>query len=767
MDSPTPPVVHSTSTPEAEPTATSEHGLLTVSSLLDTLNDPGSAAPPLQIPGEHKAEINHQNRLIQVRLGIASSLFTALRVKHTPTALHCLRVALHSSSWGQHFDMSDSFRDEIEVAALLHDIGKIGVPDAVLTKPGKLTRDEVAAMDQNRLMGQQILHSCCASQSILDIVKYTPAWFNGRRPGFDLHGNAIPLGARLVAILDAFDSMTTDHVYRRAMSRDQAIAELYKCAGTQFDPKLVSEFCELLTGDQITMSSQLTNRWLRDLSPQTSNGFWRLIASPDSGGRVSMDILFHQKLLNSMHDGVVFVDTARRILLWNRAAERLTGISSHSVIQRRWTPRLIGMRGENGEFLTSESCPIGEALASGVQTLRRLSVRSRSGRDLSVDAHLVPVLGGDGILHGATLLLHDASSQISLEQRVQTLHQKATRDPLTKVANRAEFDRVLAHFVASHLERHLPCALIICDVDHFKQVNDTYGHPAGDEVLVEFAALLQRSSDPADLVARYGGEEFVMLCADCTNAVAAQRADAIRQELSELPLPSLGNRSITASFGVTEIQAGDTPMTMLRRADRALLQAKANGRNRVVQLGNGSPQPPVAKRSKSWLNWLPWADRFSLLEETLVTSIPVSQATERLRGFVSDHHAEILSAEGNQLVLESVTSPANQSRRSSDRSVSLLLSLQFNEVSAAADQDSDTGHHRTLIRVSIHPARARERRRNNASERARQLLESMRSYLSAQEFRGALEEFQPTTHSNLLSQFIAMQSDSRDSESSP
>ena len=128
---------------------------------------------------------------------------------------------------------------------------------------------------------------------------------------------------------------------------------------------------------------------------------------------------------------------------------------------------------------------------------------------MQVDLHAVPVVDKDGTTHGATIVLHDASPEASLEQRCQSLHERATKDPLTQVANRAEFDRTLEMFVAAHLERRLPCSLVICDIDHFKKINDTYGHPAGDEALKSFAALLKGYCRPGDLVARYGGEEFV------------------------------------------------------------------------------------------------------------------------------------------------------------------------------------------------------------------------------------------------------------------
>ena len=102
---------------------------------------------------------------------------------------------------------------------------------------------------------------------------------------------------------------------------------------------------------------------------------------------------------------------------------------------------------------------------------------------MAVDAHAIPVINEQGVTQGAILLFHDASSETSLEQRCQSLHEKATKDPLTQVANRAEFDRVHAMFVAAHQQQQVPCSLMMCDLDRFKLVNDTYGHQAGDDAI--------------------------------------------------------------------------------------------------------------------------------------------------------------------------------------------------------------------------------------------------------------------------------------------
>src|SRR5689334_3922860 len=132
---------HSSATPTAEPASPRppEAHLAALSHLLTNLDE--GASP------KARAEQANQNRLVQVRLGLASSLYMALRAKHAPTANHCLRVALGVSSWAMARNMPPAELDQLEVAALLHDIGKIGVPDLVLTKPGKLTPEEAHSMD--------------------------------------------------------------------------------------------------------------------------------------------------------------------------------------------------------------------------------------------------------------------------------------------------------------------------------------------------------------------------------------------------------------------------------------------------------------------------------------------------------------------------------------------------------------------------------------------------------------------------------------------
>ena len=681
------------------------------------------------------------NQLIQVRLGIASSLYIALRLKHAATASHGLRVALSGSAWASRMNLPDEERDIIEVAALLHDVGMIGVPDEVLLKPGPLDSHESLIVERARAMTLEVLRAACAEQAILGIVENTSAWYDGSKGNYRVKGADIPLGSRMIAIVEAFDAMTTDRVFRPALSIERAAQELFEFAGSQFDPELVEQFVELQAGHQSQLRGEVAGRWLRSLVPDTANPYWELNTLPPPSSPPDAESMFPAKLLESMHDAVLFVDVRLHITLWNHGAERLTGISGTSVHQNQWTASLLKMQNEKGELINEDDCPVLCAISSGVQSLRRLTIFGRTGKPVSVDSHVMPVVSKDGTVLGAILLMHDASSETSLEERCQSLHEKATKDLMTQVANRAEFDRVHEAFVKHHKQQQVPCSLIICDLDRFKLVNDNYGHQAGDEAIKTLAKLLRTSCRTGDLVARYGGEEFVMLCADCDNATAARRADQIRKGLSQISQPKLDGRSITASFGVTEIQPGDNAETMLRRADRALLMAKSEGRNRVVQLGVGAGGEE--KKPKRGF----WASKPSnpeiLLEQDLLTRVPIVIAIEKLRGFVADRCAKIVATDGSHVRLE--IDDRSKRRRRNDRPITFSVELTFSKELQAPQSDDSASRQvsRTRIQVTITPHKKRDRRRNDVEDRAREVLANLRSYLmasvdEAQESKGVL-----------------------------
>ena len=682
-----------------------------VQSLVDSLTDDDTR--PLGV-AETKL-------FVQARLGMAGSLFIALRAKHAETAAHCFRVAATCSSWAEQMKLPESLRDSLEVASLLHDIGKIGVADNILLKPGRLTPDETVVMDRHWQAGLDILRASCTSNEVLDIVRYTSSWYDGSRGFARCTREQIPLGARMLAIVDAFDAITSDQLYRSGVSREKALAELFRFAGKQFDPNLVQQFSELNDTQPYGRFTTPPREWLKSLETGIDLGSWKLRESLSVATDEKIVLPFETTLLRELQDAVIFVDHNLHVMHWNPGAERLTGIAPINIQQRPWIPELLHLRDEQGRSIVEDACPVTRAVRHGERQMGQVSIRGRNNRELAVRLDAMPVRGSDRSNLGAVVVVRDISNEKSLAALCQRLHEQAINDPMTKTANRAEFQRVHELFVAAHQQRNLPCSLIICDIDHFKEVNDNFGHPVGDEVIKSFARLLKNECRPGDLVARYGGEEFVVLCADCSNGPAAGRAEEIRKTFANLPQPSMNGRKVTVSMGVTEIQPGDTPSTMLSRADRALYEAKHRGRNAVVQLGSGMPSDSGADLGLE-------SDRENgnrnLVSQTMRSFVPRLIIMEKLRGYCLDHRASKLRWEEGHIELQVGSGGFSLLRRQSDRQIPCIVDVRLRDI---PEDDSLASH--TRIDVTISARKGRDRRRAETNKRARQLLASLKAYM--------------------------------------
>ncbi len=548
--------------------------------------------------------------MIKSRLGVYSALFLALRAKHPPTAAHCLRVALGCSKWAATLEMEEEERSLLEVAALLHDVGKLWVPDRVLQKSETLVGNEQTLLELHCELAIELLSGASANSDLLEIIRSYRTHFdiselaNGQSA---TESSKVPRAARMIAIVDAFDSMTAEQPFRKAMSREVAEAELFKHAGSQFDPTLVKQFSLLISQPNSQLEKSLGKRWLHQLAQHGTPGFSEGSLPASSGAMQNIiDTLYHRRLLETMPDAIIYVDSEGLILSWNHAAEKMTGRSASVMLHQRLSAELIGLTDGSGKTLSEEHCPLSQALHSKVACTFNMRLQDSDKPAIQVALHTLPVFNSQREVCGAIYIIRDATVQALLEERVQCLQEIATTDPLTNVSNRAELNNHLPDFVTTHINLGQPGSLIICDIDHFKRINDTYGHQAGDEALIIFGKVLKQLARDGDLVARFGGEEFVLLCANCDNASATSRAEEIRRAVATTPIASLRNNCMTASFGVTEIQNGDNDETLLARADRALLLAKDTGRNRVVQLGAGlQPQEETSGQTKSsWFSWL-------------------------------------------------------------------------------------------------------------------------------------------------------------------
>ncbi len=678
------------------------------------------------------------------RLGIYSSLLHTLRAKHAPTAAHCMRVAQSISAWGLYHDVSEDDLLKLELTGLLHDIGKVGIPERILQKPGRLAPEERAIVELHPRVGVEILRSANVDQLILDSIEQIGVWFDQSNRVSKGH---LPIAQRILSIADAFDAMTSEQIYRPAMSVKQSLAELERMGGTQFDPSLVSSFRSTVLNFKDDLARAVSSRWSNDsgttfvhLFEGEQNQNWQGSAAIES-----LNSVFHQNMMNRMNDGVIFIDTESTILEWNQAATRLTGLKQSSLLHSTWSPNLIGLSDENGNTVSSDACPIAQALSTHETKISRFRIQNQDGRLLMVEIQSMPIFDQHGVLRGAAMLLGDASNQVTMEQKMVDLHTRATQDPLTKVANRSELNKQLKQLVQQCQTEKIEASVLICDIDYFKRINDTFGHAAGDDALVSFAAVLKSLSRESDLVARYGGEEFVILCMDCDLKSAVQIAETIREKLRATPLESIKGKTITASYGVSQIVVGDDCDSALERADQGLLQAKQTGRDRVIAVSadaadqairnenntnqNESATAPAPKTS--WFGWLNSGDNKSLIGKELLTNFSRDMVAEKLKGFVSDSKAEVISVDADRVELRIDSRYAPIQRRESDRPIVFSLALDLIDFELVGARAQTLTQNVTKLKLEVNPTRNRDRRIDNILDLGNRLTRSFEVYLSA------------------------------------
>jgi diguanylate cyclase (GGDEF)-like protein/PAS domain S-box-containing protein len=289
-------------------------------------------------------------------------------------------------------------------------------------------------------------------------------------------------------------------------------------------------------------------------------------------------------LFETVPQGVVYQDAHGQITSANQAAQRILGLTMDQLQGRSSVdPHWEAVR-EDGSPFPGPEHPAMQALRTGQpvkDVVMGISVPGRDRTWLMVNA--TPIFK-QGRLAQVYASFEDITQRIRLGNELQ---RQATTDDLTGVANR----RSLMGRLASEFERvqrhpHLTCCLLALDLDLFKGVNDTWGHAAGDAVLLHAARLMGRATRQHDLVGRTGGEEFTIVLPDTSADEACALADRLRHSIAATPVPHAGvGISITVSIGVSLIAPGDTGIdAVLARADRALYQAKAQGRNQVRRL---------------------------------------------------------------------------------------------------------------------------------------------------------------------------------------
>jgi diguanylate cyclase (GGDEF)-like protein/PAS domain S-box-containing protein len=319
--------------------------------------------------------------------------------------------------------------------------------------------------------------------------------------------------------------------------------------------------------------------------------------SPIAPGEIPFGQEFFRRLFDNLYDGVYFVDKTRRILFWNTGAQRLTGYAPEEVLGSYCYANILNHTDEEGNELCVDGCPLLATVTTGIPASKRVFLRHKDGRRIAVDVHVMPLRNDAGDVIGGVEIFRDASSFVALEHAYGRLHELAEKDPLTGVANRRHLDAMLDHQVGLLRRTGIPFSVIMADIDHFKEINDTWGHPVGDKALVSVAEQMQQTCRASDCIGRWGGDEFMVVLPEQLLLDAAVLADRLRLAIAAKTPGELEGRGVTTSFGVAEAMFGDTVAKLIERVDAALYRAKSEGRN-CVETTDRSPVDGAASQTQ-------------------------------------------------------------------------------------------------------------------------------------------------------------------------
>jgi len=292
---------------------------------------------------------------------------------------------------------------------------------------------------------------------------------------------------------------------------------------------------------------------------------------------------FYQSILDSLYDGVYFVDKERNIVYWNKGAERITGYKSENVIGLSCADNLLVHVDEKGCQLCLSNCPLTATMQDGHIHEAPVFLRHAQGYRVPVMVHASPLYNEAGEIIGAVESFSDNSFVVNMRQQIEELALAANQDALTGVANRRSISSFLQAALTEVSLQGPPSAIMMIDIDHFKRINDTYGHNIGDQVLKMVVNTLQKNLRTSDGIGRWGGEEFIIVLRQISPAKLPIVAEKLRALVAASIVPlELEPVRVTISIGATLLRSGEMLEQAVERADRLLYTSKETGRNRVT-----------------------------------------------------------------------------------------------------------------------------------------------------------------------------------------
>ena len=583
------------------------------------------AAPPLYLVyrsytlylGRIEEQQKHILEMSQLHLRTIETLALAIDAKDDTTAAHLRRVQIYASEIGKELKLSPSEMSALEAAALLHDVGKLAVPEYIISKPGKLTEEEFEKMKVHPVVGAEILERVHFPYPVVPIVRSHHEKWDGTGYPDGLAGEQIPIGARILSAVDCLDALASRRQYRPAIPLEDAMLIVAEQAGKSYDPRVVAVLqtrfrdLERKAKAEATEIFRLSSNVKVERGEAPATGFEErdrksepAVPAADFSLAISNARREFQLLIEVTNDlgNSLSLDETLALL-----AVRVGKIVEHDAIgiylleDDKLSPRYV--KGESFRLLSSLQIPVGQGLSGWVaeNNLPILNgnpavepgylndprlvtpLRSAISVPLRSKERTVGVLTLYSLRSAAFTADHrrillaiapKAGHAIDNSLRFEFATNAADTDELTGLVNARYLFGHLQQEVARHSRSGGAFAVVLLDLDGFKNANDSFGHLAGNRILQAVAAGMRQNCRAGDVVARLGGDEFVVVIPDARNGVEgtiARMQDTIRA----LTLESSYAVEITFSAGIALYpDDGVDAEALLEKADERMYDSK-------------------------------------------------------------------------------------------------------------------------------------------------------------------------------------------------
>jgi diguanylate cyclase (GGDEF)-like protein/putative nucleotidyltransferase with HDIG domain len=572
--------------------------------------------------GKLEDETRHAEQVSNLHLRTIEALALAIEAKDHTTHDHLQRVRVYAMEIAKDLCLSEDDTEALQAASVLHDIGKLAVPEHIISKPGKLTPEEFEKMKIHPIIGAEILEQVEFPYPVVPIVRAHHEKWDGSGYPHGLKGEDIPIGARILSAVDCLDALASDRQYRRALPLDQAMAHVVGEAGKSFDPRVVEvlhrRYIELeklaWSGPSKTPAKLSTDvKVARGLAPDA--GFAEAETAVAHQPEQRSDYLASiaaarqeaQMLFELSHDLGTSLSLDDTLSMLSVRLKRLVPYDSMTVYLKKenvLTPEFVS--GDNFRLFSSLRIPLGEGLSGWVAQNSKPILNGNPAVEPGYkndptkystlrSALAVPLEGVSGVV--AVLALYRAYQDAFTKDHLRILlavsskigftienalkyrlaEDSATTDYLTGLPN--------ARSLFLHLDRELarckrsgqPLAVFVSDLNGFKQVNDRFGHFQGNKLLQMFGEGLKASCREYDYAARMGGDEFVVIAPGLNKEAAAEMSQRLGKIIAEAGKAVCGEGLVSVSIGQAFYPVdGNNAEQLLAEADRRMYAVKSS-----------------------------------------------------------------------------------------------------------------------------------------------------------------------------------------------